>query len=341
MEDLTYMVTFARVVKIGSFAGAARRLKVSTSVTSKHVAKLERSLGVRLLNRSTRKLSLTEAGTAYYEHCARIVEEVESSKRAVAQLQATPRGLLRVTAPITFANTRLGAALPDFFRRYPEVQIELNATNRVVDLAEEGFDLAVRIVRSLPPNVIARNLRPVRWHLCATPAYLEREGTPAHPSALTRHNCLIFPTLLQNGVWHFVRGKDRIEVAVHGNLQANTVEALHDLALAGMGITLLPGYMAGVDIRARKLIPILADWAIESGAHLYAVYLPTRHMAPKLRVFIDFLVERFGSAPADGKTGDNRDPEDGDAAPAADEPPARAGRKSARARAPAKEENPR
>src|SRR2546422_4212368 len=125
MDDLAYMVTFARVVKSGSFAAAARRLKVSTSVTSKHVAKLERSLGVRLLNRSTRKLSLTEAGAAYYEHCARIVEEVESSKRAVAQLQATPRGLLRVTAPITFANSRLGAVLPEFFKRYPEVQIEL------------------------------------------------------------------------------------------------------------------------------------------------------------------------------------------------------------------------
>ncbi len=294
MEDLAYMVTFARVVKAGSFAGAARRLKVSTSVTSKHVAKLERSLGVRLLNRSTRKLSLTEAGAAYYEHCARIVEEVESSKRAVAQLQATPRGLLRVTAPITFANSRLGAVLPDFFRRYPEVQLELNASNRVVDLAEEGYDVAIRIVRSLPPNVVARQLRPVRWHLCATPKYLEREGTPVHPSGLTRHNCLIFPTLLQNGVWHFTRDKDRIEVAVHGNLQANTVETLHDLVLADAGITLLPGYIAGEDIRDGKLVPILTDWEIEAGAHLYVVYMPTRHMAPKMRVFVDFLVERFG-----------------------------------------------
>src|ERR1044071_9826167 len=123
MEDLAYMVTFARVVKMGSFAAAARRLKVSTSVTSKHVAKLERSLGVRRLNRSTRKLSLTEAGAAYYEHCARIVDEIESSKRVVAQLQATPRGLLRVTAPVTLANSRLAPVLPEFFRKHPEVQI--------------------------------------------------------------------------------------------------------------------------------------------------------------------------------------------------------------------------
>lgn len=294
MEDLAYMVTFARVVKAGSFAGAARRLKVSTSVASKHVAKLERSLGVRLLNRSTRKLSLTEAGTAYYAHCARILEEVENSQRALAQLQAAPRGLLRVTAPITFVNTVLGAELPDFFRRHPEVQLELNATNRLVDLAEEGYDVAIRIVRTLPPNVVARRLRAVHWHLCASPAYLEREGVPAHPSNLTRHNCLVFPTLLQNGVWHFVRGAERIEVAIHGSLLANTVEAMHEAALAGVGVTLLPGYMAGQDFRAGRLVPLLEAWEIEAGAQLYAVYLPTRYLAPKLRVFVDFLVERFG-----------------------------------------------
>ncbi len=294
MEDLTYMVTFARVVKNGSFAGAARKLKVSTSVTSKHVAKLERSLGVRLLNRSTRKLSLTEAGAAYYEHCARIVDEIENSKRVVAQLQATPRGLLRVTAPVTFANSRLAPVLPEFFRKHPDVQIELNAANRIVDLAEDGFDVAIRIARNLPPNVIARELRPVRWHLVASPAYLAREGTPVHPAGLTRHNCLIFPTLLQDGVWHFQHEKDRVEVAVHGSLICNTVEALHGLVLAGVGITLLPGYMAGADIRDGKLKRLLPEWDIESGAHLYAVYLPTRHMAPKVRVFVDFLVERFG-----------------------------------------------
>lgn len=294
MEDLTYMVTFARVVRAGSFAAAARRLKVTPSVASKHVAKLEKDLGVRLLNRSTRKLSLTEAGTAYYEHCARIVEEIENSQRAIAQLQSQPRGLLRVTAPVTFANTRLGGVLPEFFKRYPEIQLELNATNRLVDLAEEGCDVAIRIARTLPPNVVARHLRAVRWHLCASPAYLEREGTPVHPANLTRHNCLIFPSLLQDGVWHFMRGDERIEVAVQGSLRANTVESMHDLALAGMGLTLLPGYMAGVDIREQRLVPVLTDWAIESGSHLYAVYLPSRWLAPKLRVFVDFLVEKFG-----------------------------------------------
>jgi DNA-binding transcriptional LysR family regulator len=295
MEDLAYMVTFARVVKAGSFAGAARRLKVTSSVASKHVAKLEKALGVRLLNRSTRKLSLTEAGAAYYEHCARIVEEVESSKRAIAELQAVPRGLLRVTAPVTFANTRLGPILREFFERYPEIQIDLNASNRLIDLAEEGYDVAIRIARTLPPNVVARELRRVRWHLCGAPQYLEREGEPVHPANLTRHNCLSFSGPGQTATWHFVRGSERSEVPIHGNLASNTVEALHEMVLAGAGLTLLPGYMAGKDIRDGLLRPVLADWEVESGSNLYAVFLPTRYLAPKVRVFVDFLVEKFGA----------------------------------------------
>jgi DNA-binding transcriptional LysR family regulator len=297
-EDIAYMVTFARVVKAGSFAGAARRLNVTSSVASKHVAKLEKALGVRLLNRSTRKLSLTEAGTAYYEHCARIVEEIDSSRHAIARLQAAPRGLLRVTAPVTFASTRLGPILREFFTRHPDVQIDLNASNRIADLAEDGFDVAVRIARTLPPNVVARQLRPVRWHLCASPEYLEREGEPVHPANLTRHNCLTFSAPGAGPIWHFVRGAERVEVPVHGSLQANMAEALHDLALAGGGLTLLPGYMAGRDIAGGRLKRLLADWEIESGSNLYAVYLPTRYLAPKVRVFVDFLVERFGERPA-------------------------------------------
>jgi DNA-binding transcriptional LysR family regulator len=294
MEDLGYMVTFARVVKAGSFAGAAKRLGMTSSVASKHVAKLEKALGVRLLNRSTRKLSLTEAGAAYYEHCARIVDEIESSKTAIAQLQAAPRGQLKVTAPVTFANTRLGPILREFFTRYPDIQVDLNASNRVTDLAEEGFDVAIRIARTLPPNVVARELRPVRWHLCGSPEYLEREGEPTHPANLSRHNCLTFPTAAPGTVWHFVRGSERVEVPVHGSLQSNMVEALHDLVLAGTGLTLLPGYIAGKDIREGKLRAVLADWQIEAGSNLYAVYLPTRYLAPKVRVFVDFLVEKFG-----------------------------------------------
>ena len=294
MEDLAHIVTFTRVVKAGSFASAARHLKITDSVASKHVAKLEQALGVRLLNRSTRKLSLTEAGASYYEHCARIVEEVESSKRALAELQALPRGLLRVTAPVPITNT-LGPMLREFLERYPEVQLDLDASNRIVDLAEEGFDVAIRVARALPPNVVARPLRSMRLHLCASPQYLQREGVPQHPADLSRHNCLIVPVAMPDSIWRFVRGSERVEVPVHGSLQSNTVEALHDLVLGGTGVTLLAGPTAGKDIREGRLTSLLTDWEIEPRVNVYAVYLPTRYLAPKVRVFVDFLAERFAS----------------------------------------------
>jgi DNA-binding transcriptional LysR family regulator len=293
------MVTFARVVKAGSFTAAARQLKVTGSVASKHVAKLEKTLGVRLLNRSTRKLSLTEAGTAYYKHCARIVEEVESGKRALAQLQAVPRGRLRVTAPVPFAARWLGPLLHEFLQRYPEIQLDLDSSNRVVDLAQEGFDVAIRgATRPLPPNVVARLLHTMELHLCASPQYLQRAGVPKHPSELSRHNCLSLSPAVQAEVWPFVRGGERVEVPVSGSMQSNMVEALHDLVLAGTGVTLLPGELVGKDIRDGRLTPLLTDWQVETRAQVYAVYLPTPHLAPKVRVFVDFLAERFASASA-------------------------------------------
>lgn len=295
MEELAHMVTFVRVVQAGSLAGAARHLQLTGSVASKHLAKLEQALGVRLLNRSTRKLSLTEAGTAYYRHCARIVEEVESSRRALAELQAVPRGLLRVTAPVP-VTTRLGPMLNDFLERYPEVQLEFDASNRIVDLAAEGFDVAIRAARTLPPNVVARLLRSMGLHLCASPRYLERAGVPQHPADLARHNCLSLPPALQGDVWPFVRASERVEVPVRGSLQSTIVEALHDLVLAGTGIGVLPGYMAGKDLRSGRLTPLLTDWKVETRIDLYAVYLPTRYLAPKVRVFVDFLAERFATA---------------------------------------------
>jgi DNA-binding transcriptional LysR family regulator len=294
VEELAHMVTFARVVKAGSFSRAAQHLNVTGSVASKHVAKLEQALGVRLLNRSTRKISLTEAGAAYYEHCARIVEEVESGRRALAELQSVPRGLLRVTAPVPVA-TRIGSIVQGFLERYPKIQLELDASNRIVDLAEEGFDLALRAARTLPDsNLVARPLRSMGLHLCAAPEYVRRRGAPQHPSELSNHNCVTLPPSLQGDVWAFVRGQERLEVPARGSLQSNMLEALHDLVLAGKGLTLLPGYMAGKDLRDGKLVALLPDWQIDLRITLYAVYLPTRFLAPKVRVFVDFLAESFG-----------------------------------------------
>lgn len=302
MEDLAQIVTFVRVVRTGSFAAAARQLKVTGSVASKHVAKLEQALGVRLLNRSTRKLSLTEAGTAYYGHCQRIVEEVENSQRALAELKAMPQGLLRVTVPVPIA-ARLGPLLREFLARYPGIQLDIDPSNRVVDLAAEGFDLALRVARSRPPKLVARVLGEIRLQLCAAPAYIRREGAPRHPSELERHNCLNMPSAMQGGLWPFVRGGERLEIAVHGTLQSDALEALYDLVLAGTGITLLPEDMLTGEIRAGRLVALLPDWKVEIGASLYAVHLPTRHVAPKVRVFIDFLAERLDALAAGQTSG--------------------------------------
>lgn len=291
MEELSHIVTFTHVVKAGSFSGAARQMRIASSVASKHVTKLERALGVRLLNRNTRKLSLTEAGAAYYEHCTRIVAEVESGRRALAELQAVPRGRLRVTAPVPVAST-LGPILQDFLQRHPRVELELDASNRVVDLAAEGYDVAIRFARKLPPNIVARLLTSLRVHAYASPQYLARAGVPEHPAQLSHHNCLNLPTPLPGGVWTFQRGDERVEVTVQGSVQSDMVDTLRDLALAGTGVTLLPTAMTARDVRDGRLTPLLPEWAMPD-ADLYAVYLPTRHVAPKVRVFVDFLVERF------------------------------------------------
>ena len=291
------MVTFARVVQAGSFAGAARRLGVTHSVASKHVSKLEKSLGARLLHRATRRLSLTEAGAAYFEHCARILEEVENSERAVARLQAQPRGLLRVTAPPSMVAQHIARALPAFREQYPDVVIEIDSSNRLVDLAEEGYDIALRLVREPPPNVIARKLADVGLYLAASPDYVDRHGMPTSPTELADHDCLVFAGLANAQEWSFLRDGERVSVPVRGPFRANTAEPLRFAAIAGMGIVLLPSFQVGSDMQRGRLLRLLPDWRSEADTTLYAIYLPTRYVAPKLRAFVQFLQQRFGPVP--------------------------------------------
>jgi DNA-binding transcriptional LysR family regulator len=297
MEDLPWIVSFARVVQAGSFSAASDKLGLAPSVVSKHVAKLEKALGARLLQRSTRKLSLTEAGTAYFEHCARIVEELDQAREAVTRLQAAPRGRLRISAMLSFSNAHIAPALPEFFERYPEIEIEIVCSERQVDLAEEGYDLAMRMTGTPSPTLIARRMAPIRWAVCATPAYLKRRGRPEIPADLMQHRCLGYPpVVVPQGEWHFTRGKEKAAVAVPGPLRINSIEALHKNALADVGIALLPTYVAGESLQRGKLVRVLNDWEVFRGNTLYAVYMPHRYAAPKLRAFVDFFIERFGGA---------------------------------------------
>lgn len=296
MEDLNYVLTFTRVVQAGSFAAAGQRLKLAPSVVSKHVAKLEKTLGARLLQRSTRKLSLTDAGSAYFEHCVRIVEELEQSQHAVARLQAEPSGHLRVSTLNSFAEAVVARLLPEFFRRYPKVELEIVTSDRIVDLAEEGFDLALRVTGAPGQNLVARKLAPIHFVVCATPEYLARHGRPEHPHDLSTHNCLGFPNSLERE-FHFMRNGEEILVPIQGNFRVNNVGALRTLVLAHAGISLLPTYAIGPDLVSGRMVAPLADWHGFSDSALYAAHLPNRYGSPKLRAFVDYMAESIGDPP--------------------------------------------
>ena len=296
MMNLVGMGIFARVAEAKGFSAAARRLGISKSVVSKEVAKLEKSLGARLLNRTTRQLSLTEIGAAFYEHCARIVQEAEEAALLVDRLHAMPRGVLKCTAPVAFATLHIGSALPEFLARCPEVQVDLTVGDRLFDLAEEGYDLAIRIARDLPPNMVARKLAPINRVVCGTPAYFARHGVPLAPQDLTRHNCLVYTHANPDSFWRFRSPGGDVAVPVRGNLRLNDDEVIWQAVLGGLGISILPTFTVGKDLQSGRLQAVLAEF-IPAEQNLYALYLPNRHLAAKVRVFIDFLLERFQPTP--------------------------------------------
>lgn len=296
MMNLVAMGIFARVAEAKGFSAAARRLGISKSVVSKEVAKLEKSLGARLLNRTTRQLSLTEVGAAFYDHCARIVQEAEEAALLVDRLHAKPRGVLKCTAPVAFATLHIAAVLPDFLARYPEVQIDMTVGDRFFELADEGFDLAIRIARELPPNMVARKLAPINRVVCATPGYFEKHGIPIVPQDLAEHNCLVYTHANPDSYWRFRSSEGDIVVPVRGNLKLNDDEVIWQAVRGGLGISILPTFTVGNDLQSGHLQAVLAEY-IPTETNLYALYLPNRHLSAKVRVFIDFLLERFEPPP--------------------------------------------
>jgi DNA-binding transcriptional LysR family regulator len=296
MEDLQRMAVFARVVEEKSFSAAARRLGLSKSLVSKQVSQLERSVGARLLNRTTRALSLTEAGSVFYEHCARIVEELEEAKLAVGRLHSEPRGLLRLTVPVSFGRLHIATALPQFLARHPELKIDMATTDRFVDLADEGYDLAIRIVDHPAPSLVARKLAPVNRKLVATPDYFERHGVPQSPSDLEQHNCLTYTYFNPQDPWRLRGPEGDISVRATGNLRVNDDDALAASVLQGLGLALLPTFLIGRELQSGQLRAVMSEY-IPLERHIYAVYLANRHVSAKVRAFIDFLLERFGPEP--------------------------------------------
>lgn len=296
MDRLDDMLAFIKVVDARSFTAAAERLNLSKSVVSRRIAELENRLGARLLNRTTRKLSLTEVGQAFYDRCTRILSDLDEAERAVADLHAAPRGRLRVNAPLSFGLLHLSAAVAEFMQAFTSIEVDIDLNDRYVDLIDEGYDVAVRIGRLRDSSLIARRLAPNRRVLCASPAYLERHGIPTAPEDLTRHNCLLYTNVPTAEQWQFRVGGETRSVRVSGTLRANNGDILLAAAVAGHGIVIAPTFMCGEALASGALCSLpLEGYASESS--VYAVYPQNRHLSPKVRAFVDFLAARFGPEP--------------------------------------------
>lgn len=299
MKDrLNGMRVFAQVVEAKSFSAAADKLGMSKSLASRHVSALERSLAVKLLHRSTRKLSLTEAGALFYEHCARIVQEAELAEQRLTQTQSDPAGLVRVTAVPAFAVRHVLPALTDFYQKYPKIQVKFFCSNRPVDLGDEGFDLGIRVSFNPAPNLVARKLAANRSVLCASPAYLKRHGLPRRIEDLRKHECVLFPALAPKGIWTLRRDGRKYSVQVAGVFETDDMDAVCAAVTAGLGIGTLPLYMVGDALRQDRLVPLLRQFQVVPESAIYLVYLPNRTLASRVHALIDFLVERFGPTPS-------------------------------------------
>jgi len=297
MDKLTSMLVFTKVAKAGSFASAAKELGLSRAMATKHVMQLENGLGIRLLNRTTRNLSLTEVGMVYLERCLQILDEMEEMEIAVTRLQTEPRGTLKVNATPFFGAYHLAPAIAAYMEAFPDVNVELVLQAGYIDLIEEGFDLAIHLDEMRDSSLIARKLGSSQRIVCGSPGYFKRHGIPKTPDDLRRHNCLINSSLPPRDQWQFsIPGGETTVVKVTGNMEANVADALRMAAISGLGLVLLPTYMVGQDIRKGRLNPVLTDY-VPAPLEIHAVYPHRKHLSAKVRTFVDFLSERFHPKP--------------------------------------------
>jgi DNA-binding transcriptional LysR family regulator len=286
------MLVFAEVVATGSFTEAARRLSLSKASVSREVARLERRLGAQLLRRTTRSMSLTEIGEAFYAGCQRVAEEAEQAERSVGELQAEPRGEIRLATSVSLGQIQIAPRLPAFLARHPKVRLRVDLTDRMVDLVSEKFDVAVRISgRLADATLVQRRLCPIRFVVCAAPGYLKRRGMPREPAQLERHNCLGIAA----PPWRLMLSRGRA-VRLQGDLHIDNGDALRRVALLGHGIVCLPTYLVGEDLLAGRLDRILPEKLVLE-ASAFAIYPQSRHPSPKVRALVDYLAEALGPEP--------------------------------------------
>jgi DNA-binding transcriptional LysR family regulator len=290
------MSVFAKVVASGSLSAAARELGLSPAMVSRRLAALEARLGVRLVNRTTRSLHLTDEGASYYESCSRVLAEIEHADTALSAGRQEPKGTLRVALPAAFGNQYVAPLVPQFAARFPAVQLSLSLSDRTVNLVEDGFDLAIRIAALADSSLAARKLAPNRRVVCASPAYLSRHGTPRTPADVAQHNCLIASDF--SAAWEYKdpQGKSG-SVRVSGRYVCDNWEVLREWALAGLGIALKSTWDVRRHLENGALVSLLPGYSFDSDVAIYAVYPHRRHLPAKTRAFIDFLANSFGPEP--------------------------------------------
>lgn len=296
MDKLDAMNAFVKVVALGSYAEAGRTLGLTRSAVSKAVMELEQLLGARLLDRTTRRVSATEAGLAYYESCVDVLARVEETEMQVSRLHDEPKGVLKLNAPVSFGVLHLGPLIAAFMAQYPDLKIELTLNDRFIDPIEEGVDVTIRIGILADSSLIARRLAPARRVLVAAPEYLKERGAPRTPDDLAQHRCLNYghTTTLQR--WQLTQAGQTIGVAINSVMCSNNGDVLRAAALEGQGITKLPTFLVGSDIKVGRLMVVLPDCPpTELG--VCALYAPNRYLAAKTRLLVDFLALRFGGRP--------------------------------------------
>ena len=294
MDKFESIRAFAQVVVSGGFAAAAREMGLSRSAVNKLVINLENELGVQLLHRSTRRVNPTETGLAFYERCVAILADLSEAELAVSRLQAEPRGVLKINAPMSFGTLHLGPAVADFMVQYPDLRIQLTLEDRFVDPIAEGFDVVVRIAElPKPASLVVHAIAPVQLVLCAAPAYLERYGAPEHPTELRDRTCLHYGYLATGNQWNLIGPEETHSVSVSGLLCSNNGEVLRDAAVKGLGIALLPDFIVSQALQQGTLQPILSNYH-PPAISICVLYPINRHLSTKVRLFVEFLKQRFG-----------------------------------------------
>jgi DNA-binding transcriptional LysR family regulator len=297
MDRYQALRVFSQVVESGSFSAAAEKLGLSTTAMSRHVAELEAHLQTRLLNRTTRRVSLTESGRAFYERTVQLLADLEEAEQEASRAAVVPRGTIKLTTSVNFGVRHLAPAIAAFLAAHSGVRFDVSLSDRIVDLVEEGFDLGVRIGAPGSDNIVARKLGETRLVPCASPRYLQAHGAPQVPEDLVRHNCFTYEYVTPRNLWRFrdASGAERA-VRVSGGLHSNNGELLAEAAAQGAGIVFEPAFIVGPDVRAGRLVPLLQEF-VAPPMPIYAVYPSRKHLSAKVRLFVEFLVERFSQAP--------------------------------------------